>query len=131
MIFVDSSALVAMLVGEADSEALAKDLDDADGRYTSPVVMYETVLALVRLRKTTVDQAMSVVTGFLERCEVAIIDLAKDSYRTALDAHDKFGKGTGHPAQLNMGDCFSYAMAKPHGARLLYKGNDFAHTDLT
>jgi len=48
----------------------------------------------------------------------------------ALDAYDRFGKGTGHPAGLNYGDCFSYALAKQSGEPLLFKGNDFTHTDL-
>ena len=48
----------------------------------------------------------------------------------ALGAFDRFGKGSGHPARLNLGDCFAYAMAKQHGVPLLYKGDDFSQTDL-
>ena len=48
----------------------------------------------------------------------------------ALDAFSRFGKGQGHPAQLNMGDCFAYAVAKNRRVPLLYKGNDFVHTDV-
>lgn len=48
----------------------------------------------------------------------------------ALAAFERFGKGSGHPAQLNLGDCFAYAIAKRHGIKLLYKGNDFSQTDL-
>jgi ribonuclease VapC len=50
--------------------------------------------------------------------------------RIARDAHARFGKGSGHPAQLNFGDCFSYALARALDAPLLFKGNDFSHTDI-
>jgi ribonuclease VapC len=61
---------------------------------------------------------------------IKIEPVTEEQAYLALDAYDRFGKGTGHPAALNYGDCFSYALAKQTGEPLLFKGNDFAHTDL-
>ena len=60
----------------------------------------------------------------------ALVPIGENEARAALLAFERYGKGTGHPAQLNMGDCFAYACAKANGARLLYKGDDFSQTDL-
>jgi ribonuclease VapC len=54
-----------------------------------------------------------------------------EDVRLARAAHVRFGKGTGHPAQLNFGDCFSYALARRLGASLLFRGSDFSYTDIT
>ncbi|MEI9900744.1 MAG: type II toxin-antitoxin system VapC family toxin [Hyphomicrobium sp.] len=67
---------------------------------------------------------------FLESSRIVVIDITDEIGRAALDAFDRYGKGRGHPAQLNMGDCFSYAAARVLGVPLLYKGADFAQTEL-
>ncbi len=59
-----------------------------------------------------------------------LVPIAAAESREALAAHARFGKGRGHPARLNMGDCFAYGCATANDAALLYKGDDFAHTDL-
>jgi ribonuclease VapC len=61
---------------------------------------------------------------------IEIVPVTEEIGRIAVDAFDRYGKGRGHPAQLNMGDCFAYACAKAHGLPLLYKGADFSKTDL-
>lgn len=70
------------------------------------------------------------VTFLLEAANIRVVPVDPDDAIRALDAFDRYGKGTGHPAGLNMGDCFAYAIAKRHNTLLLYKGNDFAQTDL-
>jgi ribonuclease VapC len=130
MTFVDSSALVAILAPEADGETYANRIDEKDMPTTSSLAIFETVLALARIRYVPVAEAMLLVLEFLERGDVGVTPIGEDAHILAVGAHARFGKGTGHPARLNMGDCFSYALAKQTRAELLYKGDDFAHTDL-
>ncbi len=59
-----------------------------------------------------------------------MVEISADLVEGLADVHQRYGKGLGHPARLNMGDCFSYALAKKSGDPLLYKGDDFSHTDL-
>ena len=130
MSMVDSSVLVAVLAPEADGEAFAMQIQEASAPITSPLAMFETVLALCRLRQASVADMAAVVSEFLARAGARIVPMDADLHVAALQAHERYGKGTGHPARLNMGDCFSYAMARRAGVPLLYKGEDFALTDL-
>jgi ribonuclease VapC len=70
------------------------------------------------------------VREFLTEAGIDTRPITPDIGEAALAALARYGKGMGHPAQLNLGDCFAYAMAKRHGVPLLYKGDDFSHTDL-
>ena len=128
--FIDASALAAILLEEEDGAALSGLLEGASVRLTSAVAVYETVMAVNRVQAGGIARALSMVRAFLERARVAVIAIEDEAATGALDAQSRFGKGTGHPARLNMGDCFAYAMAKQHRMPLLYKGDDFAHTDL-
>ena len=74
--------------------------------------------------------AMTEIRRFLQESKVTVVPLDEAHLLEAALARDRFGKGTGHPAQLNLGDCISYAVAKSAGVALLYKGGDFAKTDL-
>ena len=130
MVFVDSSALVAMLANEDDGGALAARLGDFAESTTSSIVIYETVLALCRIRRAPLFDMQAVVQEFLRRAGVRVVEIEADEHVGALGAHARLGKGTGHAAGLNLGDCFSYAIAKRLGVPLLYKGEDFVHTDL-
>jgi ribonuclease VapC len=128
--FVDASALVAMLAPEDDGALFASRLDSSRSATTSPLAVFETVLALRRLREVASAEVLQVVLAFLDRSKVEVVGMEPGLYLPALRAHDLYGKGSGHPARLNIGDCFSYAMAKHAGVPLLYKGEDFAQTDL-
>lgn len=130
MRFVDSSALVALIAAEPEGEAIAAQLEKQPPHFTSPLVMFETVVALCRIRRVPIDQITFVVHDFLARARIAIEPVEADTYITALQAYERYGKGSGHPARLNFGDCFSYAAAIRSGVPLIYKGNDFAQTDL-
>ncbi len=125
--FVDASALCAILLGEDDAEELSDQLETAT--LTSPLAIYEATLAVTRVRRGSVEQAESQVRDLLERAEIAVLPIGDETVSLALEAHAAFGKGR-HPARLNLCDCFAYAMARQHGVPLLYKGDDFAHTDL-
>ena len=129
--FVDASAIVAILTRESGFESLNVALEGATALHTSAVAIFEATLGVRRKRRCDVAQAQQVVMAFLAalRIDVAIIAAAEAS--GALDAFSRFGKGTGHPAQLNMGDCFAYAVARSIGASVLFTGDDFARTDIS
>lgn len=127
--FVDASAMVAILTLEDDGAALRERLSRADRRLTSGIAVYEAVLAVARKLEVEVDDAEIMVARFLSASGISSIEIGLGIASAALDAHARFGKGR-HPARLNMGDCFAYACARANGARLLYKGDDFALTDV-
>ena len=74
--------------------------------------------------------ALAEIDNFLEAFGIQRLQWDGEVVRWCTLARDRYGKGTGHRAKLNMGDCFSYAFAKRYGLKLLYKGDDFVHTDL-
>jgi ribonuclease VapC len=130
--FIDASALAAILLGESDGPEFSRAIDDADATtcVTSPIAVFEAALAVNRSQSGGIERAASVVLNLLRRAGVAILPVDEVAGGLAISAQARFGKGTGHPARLNLGDCFAYAMAKQHGVSLLYKGADFAQTDL-
>ena len=130
MMVVDASAIVAILTREPEAAALSQRLQQAAHPITSPIAIYEAVLAIRRQRNRAIADIHQEVVRFLSAAGIEIVPVAPTEADGALAAHDRYGKGTGHPASLNMGDCFIYALAKAQGAALLYKGNDFAQTDL-
>jgi ribonuclease VapC len=127
--FVDASALCAILLDEPDGDALAAKLAQAPYRLTSAVAVFETVRALIRVVEMDVSAARAVVARFLDVAQINTVDIGDAEREAALDAMDRFGKGR-HPARLNMGDCFAYACARTHAAPLLFKGDDFGLTDI-
>ena len=127
--FVDASALCAILLGEPDADALAIKLSQAPYRLTSAVAVFETVRALNRVVEMDVSEARAVVARFLDAAEITTVPIGDAERDAALDAMQRFGKGR-HPAKLNMGDCFAYACARTHAAPLLFKGDDFGQTDI-
>ena len=128
--FVDASALVAILRRESGFEVLVGRLDRAGDSITSPISVLEAVMSLRRHKRLHVAEAREAVTSLLARSSIEVVVIDEATSDLAIDAHARFGKGSGHPARLNFGDCFAYAMAKQHGVPLLYKGNDFSQTDL-
>lgn len=128
--FVDASALLAILLREADSERMARALEAAPAAFTSPIAVFETVAGLMREAQLPRVVAEEHVRAAVAASRIKVIPITAEIGHLAIDAFDRYGKGRGHPAQLNMGDCFAYACAKAHGLRLLYKGDDFSRTDL-
>ncbi len=82
------------------------------------------------LRRDGAAQRRATLNEMLHLFSIKIEPVTEQQAYLALDAYDRFGKGTGHPAGLNYGDCFSYALAKQTGEPLLFKGDDFTRTDL-
>ena len=128
--FVDASALVAFLLQEPEGPELAERLQAAGGGYTSPLAMFETITAVMARRRIPLGEAEERLAVLLAETSVILVDITPEIGRLALAAFERYGKGRGHPAQLNMGDCFAYACAQSLAVPLLYKGDDFARTDL-
>jgi len=128
--FVDASAIIAIMTEEADADMLAEMLDEARFPITSPIAVYEATLGLCRKRRAPVEAAQQQIHRFLERTGIRLVAIAPEDADVALDAFSRYGKGRGHPAQLNMGDCFAYAVAKSRRTSLLFTGGDFAQTDI-
>ena len=126
--FVDASAIVAILTGEPEADALADALQSARSPITSPIAIFEAAMGICRKHHSSVAEAQADVLEFLEIAGVRCVSISSKESETALDAMDRYGKGRGHPAQLNLGDCFAYAMSKNFRAPLLFKGDDFSKT---
>ncbi|HEX9905098.1 MAG TPA: type II toxin-antitoxin system VapC family toxin [Propylenella sp.] len=127
--FLDASAIVSIVALEPGHEELARRLDEAPRPLTSALAVFEAALAIGRDNRIGLQRARTLVERFVQTTETEIRPIDSATGDLALDAHDRFGKGR-HPARLNFGDCFAYAMAQQHGVPLLYKGDDFALTDL-
>ena len=128
--FVDASAIVAILTAEAAGEALAQRLERARAPVTSAIAVFEAVTAICRKRAIDVVDAQGIVQLFLAEAGIGLVALGDAHTAAALSAYAIYGMGRGNRAQLNLGDCFAYAGAKVAGVGLLYTGEDFGHTDL-
>jgi ribonuclease VapC len=128
--FVDASAIVAILTREAEADALADVLEGARSPITSPIAIFEAALGICRKRHASVGEAEADVREFLEVAGIRAVPITEREAATALAAFSRYGKGRGHPAQLNLGDCLAYAIAKNHRTALLFKGEDFDKTDI-
>ncbi len=123
---IDSSALIAILRREPEEQAFRTAVKLASTRLLSASTRVETgIVALGLAGEVGLEQ----VDALLDTLRVETVLLSADHARLATDAFRHFGKGR-HPAGLNFGDCFSYALAKATGEPLLFKGNDFAQTDI-
>ncbi len=127
--FADASALTAILANEPDAGELLARMQTYRVRVTSPLAVWETVIAVGRVLELEVDAAQAAVQDFLTLAGIAVEPVPAQAYGAAIDAFARFGKGR-HPASLNFGDCFAYACAKQAGLPLLYKGGDFPQTDI-
>jgi ribonuclease VapC len=128
-LFVDASAMVAIIAAEPGADALVERLEGHSAPLCSPVSAWESMSALVRSFGMTPPAAQDLVAGFIAQLGLQMVPIGAAEFAGAADAYARYGKGR-HKAALNMGDCFAYACAKTHKAALLYKGNDFALTDL-
>jgi ribonuclease VapC len=126
MIVVDTSAIFAFLAAEPDAELLALHMTQEPALVSAPTW---TETGIVVSNKLGAD-GMARLKALAEALEFEIVALDRGLAEAAVIAHRRFGRGTGHRASLNMGDCFSYALAKTRNLPLLFKGDDFIHTDL-
>ncbi|MFN3352123.1 MAG: type II toxin-antitoxin system VapC family toxin [Brevundimonas sp.] len=128
-VFVDASALVAVLLDEGDASVLDARMSARAPCFTSPLAVWEAARAISRERDVSIQDAQMSVERLLRIAEVQVTAVAPEVRHLAIEAQARFGKGR-HPAALNFGDCFAYACARHAGAPLLYKGDDFAMTDI-
>lgn len=124
---IDSSAIIAVIQDEPDARGFTRAMRDAPVRRLSAAA-YVEVSAVVDGRRSPVFSAA--LDEFLRKLRVEIVPFTPRQAQLAREAYQRFGRGSGHPARLNMGDCFSYALAKDLGEPLLFKGNDFKLTDI-
>jgi ribonuclease VapC len=128
MMFLDASAIIAMIAREDDAASLAARLDQAGQVHTSPVAIFEAALGLARIARVAPSAVVPALEHFLVEAGIVTMPLDAEIGRAAIDAFERFGRGR-HPAALNLGDCFAYACARRLDAALLCKGNDFPRTD--
>jgi ribonuclease VapC len=121
---------VAILQREPGFEPLVAALKRTQMAVASPLAVFEATLAIRRILGCSTSAAERVVVEFVAAARVEVVALAADSAHGALAAFERFGKGTGHAAKLNLGDCFVYGQAVYLGASLLYLGQDFTRTDV-
>lgn len=120
---LDTSAVVAILQGEPGSARLAAAVEEADTVRISVASVLEAALVLGPRRGDLVDE-------FLEITGAELVPVDTSQLSVARGAHLRYGRGSGSPARLNYGHCFSYALATTSGEPLLFVGDDFSHTDL-
>jgi ribonuclease VapC len=124
---IDTSALVAILRDEPEADVCARAIEGAAQRRLSAVNFVEAPVVIGGSRDPIASRRFD---DLLRDAQVLIEPVTEIQARLARDAYRDFGKGSGHPARLNFGDCFAYALAKVTGEPLLFKGTDFGHTDI-
>lgn len=125
---VDTSAIVAILRNEPDAGLFANAIAAARIRRVSAVNYVEAAAVIDASRDPIASRRFD---DFFREASFSVETVTAEQARIAREAYKDFGKGSGHPAQLNFGDCFAYALAKAMSEPILFKGQDFKHTDLT
>lgn len=128
--FLDASVLVAIMAGEVEGPAIGLALIDCDRLATSPLAVFEASARLAKLRGMPIDAVYQAIVEFLATVGVETQTIGMEIGREAHLCAARYHHLVGHPARLNMGDCFAYASARSSGLKLAYKGNDFIHTDV-
>jgi ribonuclease VapC len=124
---LDSSAVIAILRYEPDAPIFAQMMEQAARPSLSAVSYVEAAAVIDGSRDAVASRRFD---ELLEEAKVVIEPVTEKQARIARQAYRDFGKGSGHPANLNFGDCFAYALAKARNEPLLFKGDDFSHTDV-
>ena len=127
MIAIDTSALIAIMSDEPERRLFNEAIESAEQTLISAASLLEARMVLYAHAG---DEATMALDAFLLKSGIEVIDVSARMGELAFDAYRRYGKGTGHPAALNYGDCFSYALAADKGVPLLYKGNDFQRTNI-
>src|SRR6267154_5301264 len=124
---VDTSALFAILRDEPEAKDCALAIERSASRRVSAANFVETALVIDGSRNPIASRRFD---DLVKEAQIVIEPVTESQARLAREAYRDFGKGSGHPAKLNFGDCFAYALAKTAGEPLLFKGDDFIHTDV-
>jgi len=126
-VIIDASAVIAILRDEPDATCYARAIEAAGRRRMSAVNFVEAAVVIDCSRDPVASRRFD---ELLAAGQVVVEPVSREQAMIAREAYRDFGKGSGHPARLNFGDCFAYALAKTTGEPLLYKGDDFTRTDL-
>lgn len=124
---IDASAVIAILRGETEASSFARAIAAGASRRISAVNYVEAAAVIDASRDPIASRRFD---DLLRVAEIEVESVTEAQARIAREAYRDFGKGSGHRASLNFGDCFAYALAKSAGEPLLFKGDDFTHTDL-
>jgi ribonuclease VapC len=124
---IDTSALVAILIAEPEAERLMGFLESDTESSISAATLHETFCVCSR---PEIERGPERLERTIALLEPEIVAFGLEHLEAARTAYRRFGRASGHAANLNMGDCFAYALAKVRGLPLLYKGDDFARTDI-
>jgi ribonuclease VapC len=125
---VDTSAVIAILFQEPDAQRFSDAIEKTRDCRMSAASYLEAAIVLDSSRNPVVSRWYD---NLIEDGDIKIEPVTLTQAKIAREAYRDYGKGSGHPAQLNFGDCFAYALARDKGEPLLFKGNDFLKTDLT
>ncbi len=125
---IDTSAIVAILRAKPEALAFAKAIETAVIRRISAANFVEAAIVIDGSHNPIASRRFD---DLVKEAQLVIEPVTEAQAQIARKAYRDFGRGSGHPAKLNFGDCFAYALAKDRGEPLLYKGDDFAHTDIT
>jgi ribonuclease VapC len=124
---IDSSAIVAIVRGEPEAEPFLAIIRAESDSAMSAGNYLETGIVI----DSDGDAVLSAgLDHLLDQLAIEIVPITPEQAKIARHAYRDFGKGSGHPAKLNFGDCFAYALAMERGDALLYKGDDFVHAGL-
>jgi ribonuclease VapC len=126
-VIVDTSAIVAIVLGEAGADRLKQTLARSTSSRMSAPTYVELCAVIHRRGRPEINRN---VDRLLAAFGIEIEPFDVDQARVAAQAYRDYGRGSGHPARLNLGDSYSYALAAVTGEPLLYRGEDFGHTDL-
>jgi ribonuclease VapC len=127
-VIIDSSIFVAIFKEESDADRLVERASGYQRKITSAATWLESAIVCERAAKHSGGDRFEQIAELLS---VEVVPFTAEQARIAFDAFKRFGKGRGAQAALNYGDCFAYALAKELGAPLLFKGGDFAQTDIS
>lgn len=128
--FIDTSVIVAILAREPEARDFADRIAEAETRITSALVILEAAMRLSTMLDLDPVLVESRIQMLLDEARISVVPITSSDAKRAVAAFARFGKGRGHPAQLNLCDCMSYACARAHRVPLLFKGSDFTHTDI-
>ncbi len=127
--FLDASVILAVLLKEQEGNAALEAIALSARIRSSALAVFEASSRLAG-QGATFDEALAVVMQFVDDVKGEIVEIGEPAMRAAHACASRYHHLTGHPARLNMGDCFAYAGARTSGLKLAYKGNDFIHTDI-
>ncbi len=130
LMFVDTSVVVAVLAREPEAGELVSKIEQAATACTAGHVLLEASVRLSTMLGVSPLDAEAAIHAMFSEAGIDMVPITREIAHEAVAAFARFGKGRGHDAQLNFGDCFSYACARLHNVPLLFKGRDFVATDI-